>query len=286
VIDVMGVLTHVSTHLEDDLSLGVLADRAGSSPMQLHRAFLRQVGETPRRHVERARLERAAVHLLLRDASILDIAIEHGFQSHEVFTRAFRRHFGRSPTAWRSDWRGDGQRRGRRAAGPDGPEPIRDATLSATRIHDLRPVPVACIRHTGPYEDVPLTLWDELLSWAARRHLPAGPLLGVAHDAPGLVPPARLRFDACMVVPEGTTARAGEGVGIVALAGGPHAVTAFAGPLGELGGAYGQIVERLAARRDLEVLGLPAVERYLATEILGATLEHIEIALPVRRRGG
>jgi AraC family transcriptional regulator len=83
-------------------SLATLAARAGWSPFHLHRAFRAMVGETPKQYTLRLRLERAAARLASSDASVLDIALDAGFSSHEVFTRAFGRYFGRTPTAYRA----------------------------------------------------------------------------------------------------------------------------------------------------------------------------------------
>ena len=59
-------------------------------------------GETPKQYTQRLRLERAASRLLLNDDSVLTVALDAGFNSHEVFTRAFRRYFGRTPVAYRA----------------------------------------------------------------------------------------------------------------------------------------------------------------------------------------
>jgi AraC-like DNA-binding protein/effector-binding domain-containing protein len=85
-----------------EATLGALATRSGWSPFHLHRAFHALVGETPKQYVLRLQLERGAARLLSSDDSVLDIAIETGFNSHEVFTRAFRRHFGRTPAEYRA----------------------------------------------------------------------------------------------------------------------------------------------------------------------------------------
>ncbi|HEV3409039.1 MAG TPA: helix-turn-helix transcriptional regulator, partial [Chthoniobacterales bacterium] len=58
-------------------------------------------GESPRAYVRRLRLERAAVRLQKARASILTVAVEAGFQSHEAFTRVFRQRFGHTPAAYR-----------------------------------------------------------------------------------------------------------------------------------------------------------------------------------------
>jgi AraC family transcriptional regulator len=83
-------------------TLDQLATRAGWSPFHLHRAFRAVVRETPKRYALRLQLQKAAARLVSSDESILDVAIGVGFNSHEVFTRAFRRQFGLTPTAYRA----------------------------------------------------------------------------------------------------------------------------------------------------------------------------------------
>lgn len=86
-----------------DVSLDALAARAGWSPFHFHRAFRKIVGETPKQYILRLRLERAAARLATRSEPIVRIAADAGFASHEVFTRAFRRQFGVTPSAYRRD---------------------------------------------------------------------------------------------------------------------------------------------------------------------------------------
>lgn len=59
------------------------------------------IGESPKRIASRIALERAAAMLLTTDRAILDIALTSGFDSHEGFTRAFRRHFDTAPSRYR-----------------------------------------------------------------------------------------------------------------------------------------------------------------------------------------
>jgi AraC-like DNA-binding protein/effector-binding domain-containing protein len=86
----------------DDMPLSALAARAGLSPFYLHRVFSAVAGETPKQYGLRLRLSRAAAWLLTSDEPVLRIALSCGFRSPEVFTRAFRRQFGTTPTAYRS----------------------------------------------------------------------------------------------------------------------------------------------------------------------------------------
>ncbi len=95
------VLAHLTAHLEDDVSLGALAAEAGLSRFQLHRAFSNVLGETPRQLAFRLRAAAAAALLITTEDSVLDVALACGFRSHESFTRAFRRRFGMTPSAYR-----------------------------------------------------------------------------------------------------------------------------------------------------------------------------------------
>jgi AraC family transcriptional regulator len=60
------------------------------------------LGETPKAFTQRLRLDLAAARLVATREPILDIALAGGWASHEVFTRAFVRRFGRSPRAYRA----------------------------------------------------------------------------------------------------------------------------------------------------------------------------------------
>lgn len=80
-----------------------MARAACFSPRQFHRLTLRVMGETPAAHQRRVRLDRAAWLLLTTRTTVLDIALETGWESHEVFTRAFRARFGTTPSALRKD---------------------------------------------------------------------------------------------------------------------------------------------------------------------------------------
>jgi AraC family transcriptional regulator len=100
--DLLLLLRTIRGRLDANISLDALASRSGWSPFHLHRAFTRMVGETPKRYTLRLRLEGAAARLLASDDSIVEVALDAGFKSHEVFTRAFRRHFGRTPAAYRA----------------------------------------------------------------------------------------------------------------------------------------------------------------------------------------
>ena len=107
------VLQYLQARLDDPLDLVALAKVGGLSPRQLERVFTRTIGETPRACLRRIRLERAAARLRRTSRSILAVAVEAGFGSHEAFTRGFRARFGHTPAEYRRAARCDAQPRAR-----------------------------------------------------------------------------------------------------------------------------------------------------------------------------
>jgi len=95
------LLNHITRRLGRGITLDAIARRSGQSRFQAHREFRRIAGETPKQFTLRLQLERAAAQLAVSDDEVQAIAVTHGFRSHEVFVRAFRRHFGQSPTVYR-----------------------------------------------------------------------------------------------------------------------------------------------------------------------------------------
>lgn len=278
---VLPVLVHIQTHLDEDLSTAALAGHAELSAAHFSRLFASVTGETVKSYTLRLRLERAAYRLLVEESTVLSVAVDCGFASHEVFARAFRRRFGVSPSAYRRSGPLDPpQRRERR---PGAEERLHGYTLSATRARVLRSEQVVFLRHIGPYETVDVGLWSALQRWAESKGLPAGgQLLGVGHDAPGVTSPERLRFDACLQLP-GPVPIQGR-VGAQSLGGGLFAVTTHIGPLRTLGDAYGRVFERSATLPGYRLIGLPVVEVYSRTPIGDAdTLNSTEIRLPLAR---
>ena len=142
---------------------------------------------------------------------------------------------------------------------------------------------LAFIRHVGPYETVPDTLFDELRDWALDRSLSDPPVwMGIGHDAPGATRPEHLRFDAALVVLEPF-----ESDGRIChqrFEGGEFAATTHSGPLDTLPLAYASIFPRALTLSGYRLIGLPAVEIYRgSTTSHGLRPDQTDIYLPVSR---
>jgi len=92
----------VLDHPGGELSVESLARRVNMSPRNFFRVFVREVGMTPGRFVERVRVE--AARRLLEDTTrgVPDVATASGFGSQEAMRVAFRRALGVSPKVYRS----------------------------------------------------------------------------------------------------------------------------------------------------------------------------------------
>lgn len=86
-------------------TLSAMARKAGVSVRHVTRLFCEEVGTTPARYVERVRLEAAQVLLETGDDAMPVVARRTGFGSPESLRRAFVRHLGVTPGAFRASFR-------------------------------------------------------------------------------------------------------------------------------------------------------------------------------------
>jgi transcriptional regulator GlxA family with amidase domain len=85
-----------------DLSLDDVARRVASSRRQLQRSYA-EIGRTTfREHLTRVRMERAAALLATHRLTVREVAQRVGYRQPAQFAKAFRRHQGLAPSAFRS----------------------------------------------------------------------------------------------------------------------------------------------------------------------------------------
>jgi transcriptional regulator GlxA family with amidase domain len=95
----------IGEHPGADLSVAALARRAAMSLRNFARVFTREVGMTPARFVERARVEAARRRLEESAAGIEAVASQCGFSSAEIMRRAFLRTVHVNPAEYRHRFR-------------------------------------------------------------------------------------------------------------------------------------------------------------------------------------
>jgi AraC family transcriptional regulator len=97
------VIEFMQAHLDQTLSLDVLAQQIGFSPYHFARLFRQALGESPHQFVLHQRIERAQHLLKKTDVPLAHIAVECGFASQSHLTQVFKRHLGLTPRAYRQD---------------------------------------------------------------------------------------------------------------------------------------------------------------------------------------
>jgi AraC-like DNA-binding protein len=98
---VRAAMTYTKEHL-DDVDAVRVAAAVNVSGRTLRRLFDTQVGMTWRRYLLQARLLQAIALLSEPGPSVMDVSTGVGFESVSAFTRAFARHTGETPAAYRN----------------------------------------------------------------------------------------------------------------------------------------------------------------------------------------
>ncbi|MDL2399374.1 AraC family transcriptional regulator [Rhizobium mayense] len=91
----------IESHFSSDISLDEIADTAGLSRYHLSRVFGLTTGHSISGYIRGRRLSGAALALINSSSTILEVALDAGYGSHEAFTRAFREQFGMTPDSLR-----------------------------------------------------------------------------------------------------------------------------------------------------------------------------------------
>ena len=281
------LLIGVQTHPERDVSLESLAREWGYSPSHFHRLFTEMVGETPKAHVERVRLERAAIRVAVEGSSFLEIALAVGFRNHETFTRAFKRRFGMTPTAYRRFARRAQKERMERMRSFRGD----GCTLSETTFLTLKPMTLLAVRCIGPYYDYsnmpPFSVgdgfWPRIAAYAERRDLAYRRLpIAIPYDDPTMTPPHLQHLDACLPL-----VRAADGEGDIKrleFAGGLYGAIEHRGPYETIDQAYRTVADGIRRSGRFSFRAGPPVQIFREWSVRGDPTENLtEVYFPVQR---
>ncbi|MNV81894.1 HTH-type transcriptional regulator CdhR [compost metagenome] len=96
------VVTHMETHLDQDLPLSSLVELSGLSSSQFTRTFRAVMGKAPHGYLLDLRIERARNLLEKTDLSIIEVGMQCGFAQPTHFATMFRKVVGLSPREWRA----------------------------------------------------------------------------------------------------------------------------------------------------------------------------------------
>lgn len=224
-----------------------LAALSGFSLAHFHRVFRGMTGETVMGYARRLRLERAAMRLRFADVPITEVALAVGYASHEAFTRAFRSHFAMSPRQYRDQW------------------PTVRASRTPVVLRDEPDRTCVALRHRGAYERCD-DAWVALMAWARGHGVYQRSIgsFGLVHDDVDITPTDKLRYDACLTLPESDLPESlPPEARIQRVPGGRYAVAVHHGRYETLGETYVELLGRWMPQRGVELSDSFVLEVYL-----------------------
>ena len=258
-------IEYAARGLDQNVTLKKLDAVMDRSLFHAHRTLRSALGETPKQFTLRLRLDRAAGALVGSRSSILDIALECGFESHEAFCRAFRKRFRISPSAYRRQLRGALPQAHASFVQKIGPciglyhidqrrkhlESNRESMEYAITKQERSEQPILVIRRTVPRTEIAATIGAELpkvFLHAQQRgiSITGYPITRYLETSVGRV---TLETGMRVSAHKGEWAAGSHEGDILAekLPGGPLAVTVHSGPYDQLQAAYAALEEWIVA---------------------------------------
>lgn len=194
------VVDYIGKHLDEKLTLTHLSDIACFSKYHFHRLFTVYTGLSLQQYIRWLRLKRAAHQLIIyKDLSIITIAMDAGFESHEAFTRAFKQTCGMNPSEFRqtSSWHAWEQ--------PPYSLPMQGGMIMNVVIKEMPARRLAVLEHRGDPRMVGESV-NKLIHWAKAQPInlkpKPGESFGFGYDDPKITPPNEFRFDLAITIPE------------------------------------------------------------------------------------
>ncbi|NOJ21253.1 AraC family transcriptional regulator [Vibrio coralliilyticus] len=213
------VIRYLEKHFNQPLNLPEVAALANLSPYHFHRTFKAVQGETLADYIRRLRLAAAADDLFKSKQPILNIALEYGFSSSQSLAKAFKQHYGVTPTEFRdcenyqefsklarNSKIGHTLRKNGNEGESGDPYTGSEPTMwsKTMEIQKFEATKLAYIRVTGPYGEGYQEPSSRLYQWAGMKGLAENTCIFIFHDNPEITPNDKCRTDICLMVPEDT----------------------------------------------------------------------------------
>ncbi|HDV6633037.1 TPA: AraC family transcriptional regulator [Legionella pneumophila] len=224
------MIDFIGKHLDEELSLESLSEIFCISKFHFHRLFTAFTGLSLQQYIKWLRLKRAAHQLVVeKDQPVINIAINAGFESHEAFSRAFKKACGFSPSQFRQ---GFGRSYWEQ---PPYCLPRQGRIDMKVDIKSIDKIRLAVIEHKSDPKLLGESI-NKLVSWAKSQSINLKPRPGeafaLAYDDPKTTPPSEFRIDLGIKVPENLKL---DGVIEKFLPSGRYAVTVHKGSRNNIG---------------------------------------------------
>ncbi|WP_163835553.1 AraC family transcriptional regulator [Spartinivicinus ruber] len=219
------LIRYLESHFNEPLNLTKVAKIACLSPYHFHRIFKAVMGETLSEYIRRLRLQAAADDLFKKQSTVTEVALNYGFSSSQSFAKAFRQHFGLTPTETRNcesleafaalfrnskighvlSKTGNADDAGNPYATPE----TKNRSIVTMHTQQFDTSKLAYIRVTGPYGENYEPAATKLYQWAGAKGLTGSQCIFIYHDNPEITPAEKCRTDICLMVPTETEVSGG-----------------------------------------------------------------------------
>jgi AraC family transcriptional regulator len=283
------VIDYVNNNLEKTFSLEELASVAFFSPFHFHRIFMAVTGESVNYFTNRIRLEKTARLLKFSKHPISDIAMKCGFSSPSTFSRAFKQHFGISPSSYRNNGQIENSKIRKELF------PLNEylVTMSEEELKtsfpvEIRELPkrrVAYIRVLDSYrEGVVLNAFGDIITWAKKMNLfYSEKIFGMSIDDPMVTPKEKYRYEVCITIPEKFTVDAGNYMETTILPKCKYAVTSVSGDFNLAATATNYLFNNWLINSSFEPDHQPGLEIFLDKEnICNWNHFDLELCIPIK----
>lgn len=101
---ITGIIRYLQDHLSEEISLNILADEFHLSSQYISQLFKNEIGVNFLTYLTSIRMERAKKLLITTSLSIGEISGKCGYADYRVFTKAFKKEEGSTPSQYRRDF--------------------------------------------------------------------------------------------------------------------------------------------------------------------------------------
>jgi AraC family transcriptional regulator len=196
-------IDYINEHLNESIDLKKIAGIANISEYHFHRIFRAYVGESVGSYISRLRLENAAQKLQITDLTLTEIAERTGYQSQYSLSKAFKKHFGVAPSAFKNIQSYFSSRFS---------NPRHESVELHPKIVERENKNLVYIRIIAKYgSDLDYrTAWNKLWEYSRQKKLinKKSEFIGLSFDDPNITKEEQCRFYACIsteksLLPEG-----------------------------------------------------------------------------------
>lgn len=269
------IVDYINANLKKSIDLKSLARISNISEFHFHRLFKAFIGETIGSYITRQRIEKSAQILQTTNSTLSEIAKKVGYQTSYSLSKAFKKHFGISPSAFRN---------------------IEVFFSSKSAISKFKPlnlnpeiinidkkelVYIRIITKYGSEKDYNLA-WKKLIQFGKEQNIlnSKTEYIGLSFDDPTITASNKCRFYAC--VSTGKTIEPYSEFGLQTIENGKYAVFKLKGSYSELEKLYHSIYFDWLPKSAFQLRDNISFEKYLNNPNKVNTSEILtEIYIPI-----